>query len=56
MAAMAALAPAIFGHFITISQGQNPQWKNSINTPRPQYWKPKYAPEIGAFLVRNIES
>ena len=43
--AMTALASAIFGHFITIIQGQNPQWKNSINTQHPQYWNPKYAPE-----------
>ena len=35
--AMVALAPAIFGHFITVSQGQHPQWKNSINTQHPQY-------------------
>ena len=30
-------APAIFGHFITVSQGQHPQWNNSINTQHPQY-------------------
>ena len=36
--AMVALAPAIFGHFITVSQGQHPKWKNCINTKQhPQY-------------------
>ena len=35
--AMGALAPAIFGHFITVSQGQHPQWNNSISTQHLQY-------------------
>ena len=37
MGARAALAPAILGYFITISQGQHPQWKKSINAQHPQY-------------------
>ena len=37
--AMGALAPAIFGHFITVSQGQHPQWKNSINILAPAILK-----------------
>jgi hypothetical protein len=37
--AMGALAPAIFGHFITVSQSQHPQWKNSINILAPAILK-----------------
>jgi hypothetical protein len=37
--AMGALAPAILGHFITVSQGQHPQWKNSINILAPAILK-----------------
>ena len=37
MGAIGALAPAIFEHFVTVSQGQHPQWKNSINPQHPQY-------------------
>ena len=32
-----AMGPAVFEHFITVSQGQHPQWKHSINTQHPQY-------------------
>jgi hypothetical protein len=37
--AMGALAPAIFGYFITVSQGQHQQWKNSINILAPAILK-----------------
>ena len=52
---MGALAPAIFRQSITVSQGQDPQWKNSINTQHPQYQNSKYDPEVCTFKIIVIK-